>query len=102
MATTITNFIQRLRQLAEISPDKTVIVEGSRVTSRKKLVEMAYKVSSLVKSRVSQPSAFIPIVLPNGADYIAAELGIWMSGNASVENSISYTTVAHLLSLTPK
>lgn len=84
MATTITNFIQRLRQLAEISPDKTVIVEGSRVTSRKKLVEMAYKVSSLVKSRVSQPSAFIPIVLPNGADYIAAELGIWMSGNASV------------------
>jgi len=84
MATNILKFIHRLQQLAQESPDKAAVIEGSQVVSRKSLLELAYKVSAFVKERVSGCPAFIPIALPNGADYIAVELGIWMSGNATV------------------
>lgn len=61
-----------------------MFVEGERKISRKQVLDKAYRVSACIRQRHLKCSRFIPIVLPNCNDYFAAELGIWMSGNASV------------------
>lgn len=79
----IRDFIARIRQLADENGDRPLFVEGSRRVTRREFLDTACRVNARIRQE-GTAGGFIPIVLPDSADYLAAEFGIWMSGNASV------------------
>jgi len=83
--------IKLLFQIAQDTPDKIAFVDGERGnTTISALLHKASGVASLLRSKGIGKDKFIPIVLPNSADYISAEIGIWMTGNAAVHLGTSF------------
>ncbi|MCQ2168660.1 MAG: AMP-binding protein [Bacteroidales bacterium] len=82
--------MNRLIELTQDDPEYIQFVEGDRNTTRRQFLEKAGKVAACIRQSGLPHSSFIPIVLPNGSDYLAAETGIWMSGNASVHLGMTF------------
>lgn len=85
----IRDFIARIRQLADENGDRPMFVEDFRRVTRREFLDTACRVNARIR-QVGTAGGFIPIVLPDSADYLAAEFGIWMSGNASVHLGDSF------------
>ena len=62
--------------------DKTAIIDngGIRGTSYRALFELACKVSNYIKEMAVAPHSTVCIMLPYGVEFIASEIGIWLSG----------------------
>lgn len=86
---TIRYFLHRLQQLVNDDGEKNIFIEGTKCITRREFFDLACRINALIRQR-GITGAFLPIVLPDSAAYIAADCGIWMSGNASVHLSNSY------------
>lgn len=80
------NIIRLFLEVTQNTPERMAVVDqnGERKTSYGQLETMARKISSYITSKNLPESSFIPILLPAGVEYLAAELGIWMAGHAIV------------------
>lgn len=80
------NIIRLFLEVTQNTPERMAVIDqnGERKTSYGQLETMARKISSYITSKNLPESSFIPILLPAGVEYLAAELGIWMAGHAIV------------------
>ena len=85
-------FILRLLDSFKKNEDKIAIVDqnGQRQTTYKELFTMACRVVGYLQQKNYPPHSFIGICLPSSMEYVAAQLGIWLSGNVIVPMGDSY------------
>lgn len=85
-------FIEFLISTSSKYADKTAIVDngGNSKTSYRELFELAYKISNYIGSKAVVPHSSVSIMLPFGMQYIASEIGIWLSGCTAVPLSVAY------------
>ena len=85
-------FILRLLDSFKANEDKVAVVDqnGQRQTTYKELFTNACRVVSYLQQKNYPPHSFIGICLPSSMEYVAAELGIWLSGNVIVPMGDSY------------
>ena len=85
-------FILRLLDSFKANEDKVAVVDqnGQRQTTYKELFTNACRVVSYLQQKNYPPHSFIGICLPTSMEYVAAELGIWLSGNVIVPMGDSY------------
>ena len=57
---------------------------GTRATSYAELKDKVCRVAAWLDAQGVKSPAFIPIVMPQSMEYLAVEIGIWMSGNTAV------------------
>lgn len=79
-------FIQSFIRNATQYPERIAVVDnaGDRRTTYGELYLLARRAAAYIQARSLPAGSFIPVVMPAGMDYLAAELGIWMSGHAIV------------------
>ena len=58
--------------------------DGSRSTSYAQLKEAVGRTVAWLREKRIEPGSFVPIVMPTGMEYYAAEIGIWMAGHSAV------------------
>lgn len=63
---------------------------GIRVTTYAELKEYACRVIAWLKAQNLPEHAFVPVLLESSMEYIACEIGLWMSGHAAVPMGPSY------------
>ncbi len=80
------NLIAALQDHAQQQPEKIALADrgGTRQTTYAELDRQARRMAAYLQSLSLPPSSFIPIRLPAGAEYLAAEVGIWLAGHAIV------------------
>lgn len=61
--------------------------DGSRLTTYRDFYTTALRVAAYLQARKLPPHSFIPICLPTSMEYLASEMGIWLSGHAVVPMS---------------
>ena len=85
-------FILRLLDSFKKNEDKIAVVDqnGQRQTTYKELFTMACRVAGYLQQKNYHPHSFIGICLPTSMEYVAAELGIWLSRNVIVPMGDSY------------
>ena len=85
-------FILRLLDSLKTNEDKIAVVDqnGQRQTTYKELFTNACKVAGYLQQKNYPPHSFIGICLPTSMEYVAAEIGIWLSGNIIVPMGDSY------------
>ena len=85
-------FIKWLLDSVENYPQRVAVIDqrGNRKTTYKELYEMACRVVGYVNSLHLPAHSFIGICLPTSMEYIAAEIGIWLSGNAILPLGIEF------------
>jgi len=82
-------FICRLIDSFKNNHSKIAVIDqnGTRQTSYGDFYMTALRVAAYVKARKLSPHSFIPVCLPTGMEYLASEIGIWLSGHAVVPMS---------------
>ena len=85
-------FILRLLDSLKTNEDKIAVVDqnGQRQTTYKDLFTMACRVVGYLQQKNYPPHSFIGICLPSSVEYVAAEIGIWLSGHAIVPMGDKY------------
>ncbi len=80
------DLIQSFIRMATENPDRIAVVDrgGVRRTTYGELYLLARRVAGYLQSLSLPANSFFPIVLPSSMEYVAVELGVWMSGNAFV------------------
>ena len=58
--------------------------DGSRSTSYAQLKEAVCRTVAWLREKEITPGSFVPIVMPTGMEYYAAEIGLWMAGHSAV------------------
>ena len=58
--------------------------DGSRSTSYAQLKEAVCRTVAWLREKEIAPGSFVPIVMPTGMEYYAAEIGLWMAGHSAV------------------
>ena len=59
-----------------------VVDKDGRVTTYQELGELTRRIAGGLSKRQLPEHSFIPILLPTSMEYIAAEMGVWMTGHA--------------------
>lgn len=79
-------FVKRLVDSFENSPQTIAVIDcaGKRETTYEELYIMACRVAGYIQKLQLPAHSFIGICLPTSMEYIAAEIGIWLSGHAIV------------------
>lgn len=79
-------FIPSFRAIAQTDPGRIALADrdGSRLTTYGELDRLAGRMAAYLLGMSLPPGSFIPIVLPAGMEYMAAELGVWLAGHAIV------------------
>lgn len=79
-------FLNPIWDAFENFADRTAVTDrgGTRQTTYRELGEKVKKIAGAIHAKGLPPHSFIPIVMDASADYLAAELGIWMAGHAFV------------------
>lgn len=85
-------FIQTLLDAAANNASKTAIVDqgGNRQTTYAELLNLAHRVTAYIQSRGVEPQTFIAVKMPYCMEYLAAEIGIWLSRCVAVPIGVSY------------
>ena len=85
-------FICRLIESFRNNTGKIAVIDhqGRRQTTYGDFYVLALRVAAYLQSQRIKPHSFIPICLPTSMDYLASELGIWLSGHAVVPMSDTY------------
>lgn len=85
-------FILRLLDSFKTNEDKIAVVDqnGQRQTTYKELFTMACRVAGYLQKKNYPPHSFIGICLPTSVEYLASEIGIWLSGHAIVPMGDKY------------
>ena len=85
-------FILRLLDSFKTNEDKIAVVDqnGQRQTTYKELFMMACRVAGYIRANGIPKQSRIGICLPNCMEYVAAELGIWLTDNVIVPMGDSY------------
>ncbi len=85
-------FILRLLDSFKTNEDKVAVVDqnGQRQTTYKELFTMACRVAGFLQKKNYPPHSFIGICLPTSVEYLASEIGIWLSGHAIVPMGDKY------------
>lgn len=88
------NIIKSFTEAAQNSPEKIAVIDqnGDRETSYSQLEAMSRKIACYIISKNLPKSTLIPIILPAGLEYLAAELGVWMAGYAIVPISRAFSS----------
>ena len=79
-------FIHRLIDSFKNNHNKIAVIDqnGTRQTTYGDFYTTALRVAAYLQARRLSPHSFIPVCLPTGMDYMASEIGIWLSGHAAV------------------
>ncbi len=85
-------FIQQLIIAAENNANKTAIVDhgGKRQTTYSEFLALARKVAAYIQSRGIAPQTFIGIKMPYCMEFMAAEVGAWLSRCVAVPMGDNY------------
>jgi len=85
-------FICRLIESFRRNSGEIAVIDhhGRRQTTYGEFYVLALRVTAYLRSRGVNPHSFIPICLPTSMEYLASELGIWLSGHAVVPMSDTY------------
>lgn len=85
-------FICRLIDSFRSNTGKIAVIDhhGKRQTTYGDFYVLALRVAAYLQARGFKPHSFIPICLPTSMNYLASELGIWLSGHAVVPMSDTY------------
>lgn len=85
-------FILRLLDSFKTNEDKIAVVDqnGQRQTTYKELFTMACRVAGYLQKKNYPPHSFIGICLSTSVEYLASEIGIWLSGHAIVPMGDNY------------
>ena len=78
-------FLENLLITAKEYPDRTAVVDhdGNRTTTYRELVEKACRDNAWLRSKQIGREQVAALYFPKGVEYIAARLGIIMSGGRS-------------------
>ena len=84
-------FVKQLLETAVRYADKTAIVDmgGKRSTTYGQLLSLAKKVAAYLRQKGVAPHSNVCIRMPDSMDFMAAELGVWLSGCAIVPVGIN-------------
>jgi len=79
-------FLQRLTDALRKNGNKTAVIDndGSRHTTYSQLLQLSASVAVTIQQRHLPSHSFIAISLLPSRDYLAAQIGIWLSGHAIV------------------
>lgn len=79
-------FICRLIDSFSKNAESIAVIDqnGGRQTTYSKFYTTSLRVASYLQARKLPPRSFIPICLPTSMEYLASEVGIWLSGHAVV------------------
>ena len=90
--TTTANFIIRLLDSIQANQNRIALVDqnGQRETTYWELYVMACRVATYIRRKGIPAKSRIGICLPTCMEYVAAELGIWLSGNVIVPMGENY------------
>lgn len=82
----VTNyFIQSILNSIATHKDKVAVVDKQgRKTTYGELGEMAKKIAAGLSKQNLPAKSFIPILLPSSVEYMAAQIGVWLTGHAVV------------------
>ncbi len=82
-------FICRLIESFKKNHEKIAVIDqdGQRQTTYGDFFTMTLRVAGYLQSRELTPHSFIPVCLPTSMDYLASEIGVWLSGHATVPMS---------------
>lgn len=72
--------------------DKIAIVDngGERKTTYREIFELAFMVLSYIRQNNIPPHSFITIELKESMEFVAAEIGVWLSGCIAVPIGVSF------------
>ena len=75
------SYIERIIDNCKSFPERVAVVdnEGARKTTYGALWELAQKSCAYIKKRGVEAGSFVTVLLPPCAEYMAVELGIWLS-----------------------
>lgn len=84
-------YIERLLHNCVQYADKTAIVDqdGQRSTTYGEMLLLARKVEKYLKAELQQKHSFVCIRLDDSMEFMAVELGVWLSGNVAVPIGMS-------------
>ncbi len=85
-------FIKRIVNSINENASKIAIYDrdGSRCCTYGDFYVLSRRVASYIKKNGIAPGSYVGILLPKSIEFLAAELGIWFAGCASVPLGISY------------
>lgn len=74
-------YIQKIIDNCRLFPDRVAVVdkEGSRQTTYGELLLLAQKTSAYLTAHGITAHDFVPVLLPPCAEYMAVEIGIWIT-----------------------
>lgn len=77
----VSTYIKRIIDNCIAHPERVAVVdnEGTRVTTYGQLWELALKTASYISAHGISPQSFVCVLLPPCAEYMAVEIGIWLS-----------------------
>lgn len=86
------SFFARLLKTASANAVKVAFVdqEGTRGTTYGEMMELAWRVAAYIRQQDVPDNSFIAVRMPSCMEYMAAEIGIWMSGCAAVPMGMNY------------
>lgn len=86
------SFIELLLDSFKTYSSNVAIVDcgGDRKTTYNELYKLVCQVVSFLQSKNIPSQSFITIKLPNSLEYVASEIGIWLSGCAAVPLGANY------------
>ena len=82
-----------IQSFVNTTPDKVMFVDenGTRQTSYAEFWALTQKIAALVSQRLGRRERlFVPIYLKDSMEYFAAEMAVWMTGNATVHMGVSF------------
>ena len=89
----VEQFLNTIQRFVSTTPDKVMFVDenGTRQTSYAEFWALTQQMAALVSRRLGRRERlFVPIYLKDSMEYFAAELAVWMTGNATVHMGVSF------------
>nr|MCR4660897.1 amino acid adenylation domain-containing protein [Clostridia bacterium] len=85
-------YLQPLMESFKTNSKYVAIVDegGKRQTTYKELYDLTCKVVGYLKEKKIKPQSFIPIMLPSCFEYLAIEIGLWLSDCVAVPMGPSF------------
>lgn len=85
-------YIEAICKAFESFADRIAVVDqgGDRRTSYRELGELSLKTAAWLLQQELPDHSFVPICLPASAEYVAAEIGVWLAGYAAVPMGTSF------------
>lgn len=85
-------FVKQILNAVSQYENKVAIVDqdGTRKTTYGEMLTLARKFGAYIQQKNIAPQSFVCIQMPNDMEFMAAELGVWLSNCAAVPMGINY------------